>query len=204
VPDAKRLKELKSPVESLWQGHQKRRLHSRGKDRCGSLRNMYSIREWPEEVQLREIPGHWEGDLTKKVYNGSAIGTLVDRSTRFVILARVDDSSAEAVLEGFTRRLRTLPKALRKTLTYDQGKEMVRHEELENRTQLCVYCAGPHSHRQRPTSENTNGLLRQPFPKGTGLSPYSQQCLTKVAEELCWFEPGLGHKIPAPPLEAFA
>ena len=113
-------------VDSLRQGHQKRRPRSRGKDRRGGLRNMRSIRERPEEAQSREIPGHWEGDLIKGAYNGSAIGTLVDRSTRFVILARVDDSSAEAVLEGFTRRLRTLPKALRKTLTYDQGKEMAR------------------------------------------------------------------------------
>jgi len=86
---------------------------------------MRSIRERPEEAQSREVPGHWEGDLIKGAFNGSAIGTLVDRSTRFVILAKVDDSSAEAVLEGFTRRLRTLPKVLRKTLTDDQGREMV-------------------------------------------------------------------------------
>ncbi|MGK9452730.1 IS30 family transposase [Acidithiobacillus caldus] len=171
-------------VESLRQGHQKRRPRSRGKDRRGGLRNLRSIRERPQEAQAREIPGHWEGDLIKGAYNGSAIGTLVDRSTRFVILARVDDSSAEAVLEGLTRRLRTLPKALRKTLTYDQGKEMARHEELEKRTQLRVYFADPHSPWQRPTNENTNGLLRQYFPKGTDLSGYSQRHLTKVAEEL--------------------
>ena len=171
-------------VGSLRQGHQKRRPRSRGKDRRGGLRNMRSIRERPQEAQAREIPGHWEGDLIKGAFNGSAIGTLVDRSTRFVILARVDDSSAEAVLEGFTRRLRTLPKALRKTLTYDQGKEMARHEELEKRVHLRVYFADPHSPWQRPTNENTNGLLRQYFPKGTDLSPYSQQHLTKVAEEL--------------------
>ncbi|SHF02562.1 Integrase core domain-containing protein [Ferrithrix thermotolerans DSM 19514] len=127
---------------------------------------------------------HREGDLIKGAYNGSAIGTLVDRSTRFVILATVDDSSAEAVLEGFTRRLSTLPKALRKTLTYDQGNEMARHEELEKRVHLRVYFADPHSPWQRPTNENTNGLLRQYFPKGTDLSPYSQQYLTRVAEEL--------------------
>jgi IS30 family transposase len=145
---------------------------------------MRSIRERPEEAQSREVPGHWEGDLIKGAFNGSAIGTLVDRSTRFVILAKVDDSSAEAVLEGFSRRLRTLPKALRKTLTYDQGREMARHEELEERTHLMVYFADPHSPWQRPTNENTNGLLRQYFPKGTDLSQYSQQYLTKVANEM--------------------
>lgn len=171
-------------VDALRQGHQKRRPRSRGKDRRGGIRNMRSIRERPEEAQSREVPGHWEGDLIKGAFNGSAIGTLVDRSTRFVILAKVDDSSAEAVLEGFTRRLRTLPKALRKTLTYDQGREMARHEELEKRTHLRVYFADPHSPWQRPTNENTNGLLRQYFPKGTDLSKYSQQYLTKVAEEM--------------------
>ena len=111
-------------------------------------------------------------------------GTRWRRCTRFVILAKVDDASAEAVLEGFSRRLRTLPMALRKTLTYDQGREMARHEELEKRTHLRVYFADPHSPWQRPTNENTNGLLRQYFPKGTDLSQYSQQYLTKVAEEM--------------------
>ena len=171
-------------IDALRKGHQKRRPRSRGKDRRGGIRNMRSIREMPEEAQSREVPGHWEGDLIKGAFNGSAIGTLVDRSTRFVILAKVDDASAEAVLEGFTRRLRTLPKALRKTLTYDQGREMARHEELENRTHLLVYFADPHSPWQRPTNENTNGLLRQYFPKGTDLSQYSQQYLTKVADEM--------------------
>ena len=88
------------------------------------------------------------------------------------------------MLEGFSRRLRTLPKALRKTLTYDQGREMARHEELEKRTHLMVYFADPHSPWQRPTNENTNGLLRQYFPKGTDLSQHSQQYLTKVANEM--------------------
>ena len=171
-------------IDALRKGHQKRRPRSRGKDRRGGIRNMRSIRERPEGAQSREVPGHWEGDLIKGAFNGSAIGTLVDRSTRFVILAKVDDSSAEAVLDGFSRRLRTLPKALRKTLTYDQGREMARHEELEERTHLMVYFADPHSPWQRPTNENTNGLLRQYFPKGTDLSQYSQQYLTKVANEM--------------------
>jgi len=171
-------------IDALRKGHQKRLSRNRGKDRRGGIKNMRSIRERSEEAQSREVPGHWEGDLIKGAFNGSAIGTLVDRSTRFVILAKVDDSSAEAVLEGFSRRLRTLPKALRKTLTYDQGREMARHEELEKRTQLLVYFADPHSPWQRPTNENTNGLLRQYFPKGTDLSQYSQQYLTKVANEM--------------------
>ena len=98
--------------------------------------------------------------------------------------AKVDDSSAEAVLEGFARCLRTLPKAMRKILTYDQRREMERHEELGKCIHLRVYFSDPHSPGQRPINENTNGLLRQYFPKGTDLSQYSQQYLTKVAEEM--------------------
>jgi IS30 family transposase len=174
--------ELKAALfEALRQGHQKRRPRSRGKDRRGGIRNMRSIRERPAEAEGREVPGHWEGDLIKGAFNGSAIGTLVDRSSRYVILARVDDATAESVLEGFTRRLRTLPKAFRQTLTKTQGKEMARHQELEG---IRVYFADPHSPWQRPTNENTNGLLRQYFPKETDLSEYSQRTLTQVAEEL--------------------
>ncbi|WP_248883937.1 IS30 family transposase [Acidithiobacillus acidisediminis] len=177
--------ELKAAlIDALRQGHQKRRPRSRGKDRRGGIRNMRSIRERPAEAEGREVPGHWEGDLIKGAFNGSAIGTLVDRSSRFVILARVDDATAESILEGFTRRLRTLPKAFRQTLTYDQGREMARHQELEQRVSIRVFFADPHSPWQRPTNENTNGLLRQYFPKGTDLSGYSQRHLTRVAEEL--------------------
>ena len=171
-------------IAALRQGHHKRRSRSRGKDRRGGIQNMRSIRERPVEAQAREVPGHWEGDLIKGAFNGSAIGTLVDRSSRFVILAKVEDATAEEVLEGFTRRLRTLPKAFRQTLTYDQGREMARHQELERRTGIRVFFADPHSPWQRPTNENTNGLLRQYFPKGTDLSEYSQRYLTKVAGEL--------------------
>ena len=171
-------------IAALRKGHHKRRPRSRGKDRRGGIQNMRSIRERPVEAQAREIPGHWEGDLIKGAFNGSAIGTLVDRSSRFVILAKVEDASAESILEGFTRRLRTLPKAFRQTLTYDQGREMARHQELERRTGIRVFFADPHSPWQRPTNENTNGLLRQYFPKGTDLSEYSQRHLTFVANEL--------------------
>lgn len=100
----------KQLVEALRQGRGKRKPRSRGKDRRGGIRNMRSIRERPAEAQAREVPGHWEGDLIKGAANGSAIGTLVDRATLFVILAKVDDSTAASVLDGFTRRLRTCPR----------------------------------------------------------------------------------------------
>lgn len=174
----------KALIAGLRRGHSKRKPRTRGKDRRGGITNMRSIRERPEEAQAREVPGHWEGDLIKGAFNASAIGTLVDRSSRFVILARVEDATAEAILESFTRRLRTLPKSFRQTLTYDQGREMARHQELERNTGIRVYFADPHSPWQRPTNENTNGLLRQYFPKGTDLSEYSQRRLTQVAGEL--------------------
>lgn len=171
-------------IAALRRGHKKRMPRSRGKDRRGGIPNMRSIRERPAEAEGRQVPGHWEGDLIKGAFNGSAIGTLVDRSSRFVILARVEDATAESILEGFTRRLQTLPKSIRQTLTYDQGREMARHQELEQRVGMRVFFADPHSPWQRPTNENTNGLLRQYFPKGTDLSEYSQRRLTQVAEEL--------------------
>ncbi|BDB15973.1 IS30-like element IST3091 family transposase [Acidithiobacillus ferrooxidans] len=174
----------KALIAALRQGHAKRKPRTRGKDRRGQLRNMRSIGERPLEAQDREIPGHWEGDFIKGAFNGSAIGTLVERSSRFVLLVRMEGTDADAALEGFTRRMRTLPKSILRTLTYDQGKEMARHEELERKVGIRIYFADPHSPWQRPTNENTNGLLRQYFPKGTDLSGYSQRRLTQVAEEL--------------------
>jgi IS30 family transposase len=174
----------KALIAALRQGHAKRKPRTRGKDRRGQLRNMRSIGERPLEAQDREIPGHWEGDFIKGAFNGSAIGTLVERSSRFVLLARMEGTDADAALEGFTRRMRTLPKSILRTLTYDQGKEMARHEDLERKVGIRIYFADPHSPWQRPTNENTNGLLRQYFPKGTDLSGYSQRRLTQVAEEL--------------------
>ena len=174
----------KALIAALRQGHAKRKPRTRGKDRRGQLRNMRSIGERPVEAQDREVPGHWEGDFIKGAFNGSAIGTLVERSSRFVLLARIEGTDAAAALDGFTKRLRTLPKSILRTLTYDQGKEMARHEELEHKVGIRVYFADPHSPWQRPTNENTNGLLRQYFPKGTDLSVYSQRHLTRVAEEL--------------------
>ena len=120
-------------IGALRQAHKTRLPRSRGQDRRGRLRDMVSIHDRPVEVQGRQVAGHWEGDLIKGAGNASAVGTLVERKSRFVLLAKVDRPDAESVLEGFTRRLRTLPASLRKTLTYDQGKEMARHQELAER-----------------------------------------------------------------------
>jgi len=171
-------------IGALRQTHKARLARRRGQDRRGRLRDMVSIHERPIEAQGRQVAGHWEGDLLKGARNASAVGTLVERKSRFVLLAKVDGTDAEAVLDGFTRRLRTLPTRLRKTLTYDQGKEMARHQELAERLHLRVYFADPHSPWQRPTNENTNGLLRQYLPKGMDLSTLSQRYLTRVATAL--------------------
>jgi IS30 family transposase len=153
-------------------------------DRRGRLRDMVSIHDRPIEALGRQVAGHWEGDLLKGAGNASAVGTLVERKSRFLLLAKVGGVDAESVLEAFTRRLRTLPGNLRQTLTYDQGKEMARHQDLAKRLHLRVYFADPHSPWQRPTNDNTNGLLRHYLPKGMDLSGLSQRYLTQVATAL--------------------
>jgi IS30 family transposase len=171
-------------ISNLRKAHKTRLPRRRGRDRRGRLRDMVSIHERPVEVLGRQVAGHWEGDLLKGAGNASAVGTLVERKSRYVLLAKLDGTDATAVLDGFTRRLRTLPPAVRLTLAYDQGKEMARHRELAQRLNIRVYFADPHSPWQRPTNENTNGLLRQYLPKGTDFSGLSQRYLTSIANAL--------------------
>jgi IS30 family transposase len=176
---------LRKRLSAAWRPPQKTRgARSRGTDRRGRLRDMVSIHERPEEALGRQVPGHWEGDLIKGAGNASAVGTLVERKSRYVLLAKMDGTDAEAVLEGFTRRMRTLPSGVRKTLTYDQGREMARHQELARRLNIRVYFADPHSPWQRPSNENANGLIRQYLPKGMDLSSVSQRRLSQIAMAL--------------------
>jgi len=174
----------KALLGQLRQGRKARRPRSRGQDRRGSLPNMTSIHTRPAEVATRQVPGHWEGDLIKGAGNRSAVGTLVERTSRYVVLARMDGADADAALEAFTRKFRHIPACVRKTLTYDQGKEMARHEELSRRVRIQVYFADPRSPWQRPSNENTNGLIRQYLPKGTDLSQTSQAELNAIARRL--------------------
>jgi IS30 family transposase len=145
---------------------------------------MTPIAERPAEVASRTVPGHWEGDLIKGTRNGSAVGTLVERTTRLVILARMDGTDARSAREGFTKKLRHVPARLRKTLTDDRGKEMAEHERLAKRLAIRVFFADPYSPWQRGTNENTKGLLRQYLPKGTDLSGYTQRELNTIAHRL--------------------
>ncbi len=168
----------------LRQGRKLRRPRGQGKDRRGGLVGMTSIHERPASALTRQLFGDWEGDLIKGAGNASAIGTLVERKSRFTILVKMKDCGADAALDGFQRALNGVPEAMRTSLAYDQGKEMARHAELAKRLKLKVYFCDPHSPWQRPTNENTNGLVRQYLPKAIDLSPYSRRDLEKIAHSL--------------------
>ena len=135
----------------------------------------------PEEIEGRLVPGHWEGDLIKGAFNRSAVGTVVERKTRFLILSKMRGCTADAALEGFTRQMKRLPAVLRRSMTYDRGSEMACHPELARRLKIDIWFCDPHAPWQRGSNENTNGLLRQFFPKGTDLSTISQTELNDVA-----------------------
>jgi IS30 family transposase len=171
-------------LSCLRQGRSGRKRRSRGQDRRGQIADMISLHVRPPEVEDRLIPGHWEGDLIKGAFNRSAVGTLVERSSRLVMLAQMEGATAPAALEGFSRILNGVPGPMRKSLTYDQGKEMSEHKSLTERTGVAVFFADPHSPWQRGSNENTNGLLRQYLPKGTDLSGYSQDDLNAIAWKL--------------------
>jgi IS30 family transposase len=171
-------------VALLRQGRGARKPRTRGTDRRGALKDIVSIHVRPPEATDRLLPGHWEGDLIKGTANRSAVGTLVCRKTLFVMLVKMDGSTAVDALRGFEQAFCPLDEGLRKTLTYDQGKEMALHKKLAESTGLRIYFADPHSPWQRGINENTNGLLRQYLPKGTDLSVYSQRELDAIAWEL--------------------
>jgi IS30 family transposase len=168
----------------LRQGRQNRRPRSRGTDRRGFVPDALKIAERPEEIAERLIPGHWEGDFIKGAHNRSAVGTLVERTSRIVRIARMEGLDAAAAQKGFENLFRQEPEAMRKTLTYDRGTEMARHADLTANTGVKVYFADPYSPWQRASNENMNGLIRQYLPKGTDLSVHSQDELDAIAYTL--------------------
>lgn len=177
--------ELRSElVACLRHRHKTRRPRARGQDRRGKIPNMTSIHMRPPEIEERVIPGHWEGDLIKGARNASAVGTLVERTSIFVLLAKMADASADSAVSAFSTALNRVDAQVRISMTYDQGPEMAKHPQLAENTGIKVYFADPHSPWQRGLNENTNGLLRQYLPKGTDLSSYSQEDLDRIAWQL--------------------
>jgi IS30 family transposase len=174
--------ELRTEVIGLLRkSHKSRRPRARGEDRRGLIPNMTSIDERPVEVSERLVPGHWEGDLIKGAANRSQVGTLVERTTLFTVLARMDQATAACASEGFARVLSRIDSQMLRSLTYDQGREMTAHELFSKETGMTVYFAHPHSPWERGINENTNGLLRDYLPKGSDLSIYTQDELDTIA-----------------------
>jgi IS30 family transposase len=152
-------------------------------DGRGQITDIVSIRERPATVEDRAVPGHWEGDLLCGAKN-SYIATLVERHTRYVMLAKVTDKETQTVVSALIKQAKKLPNELYKSLTWDRGMELADHRRFTLATDIDVYFCDPQSPWQRGSNENTNGLLRQYFPKGTDLSGYSQAQLNKVARQL--------------------
>jgi len=176
---------LRKDLTRCLRSGRSRRKPRRGPTGQGRLRDMVSISQRPPEVEDRAVPGHWEGDLIVGKQGRSFIGTLVERHTRYVLLSYLgNDASTETVTRKLAEQIKRLPEHLRRSLTWDQGREMASHVEFTVATGVKVYFCDPHSPWQRGSNENTNGLLRQYFPKGTDLAVHDQAELDRVAAEL--------------------
>ena len=175
-------KDLQAHLRSGRAIRRSRHASSKGDSR-GSLTDIISIRERPASVEDRAVPGHWEGDLLCGSSN-SYIVTLVERHTRYVLLAKVANRDSATVITALIEQAKRLPDELRRSLTWDRGKEMAQHKRFTLATDVAVYFCDPQSPWQRGSNENTNGLLRQYFPKGTNLRVHSQERLDEVARQL--------------------
>lgn len=181
---------LKQELISCLRQERKRRRKKGGRkgkpeETRGKIADMISIEERPEEVEDRIVPGHWEGDLIMGKHKQTALGTLVERTTRYTLLVPLGrHKSAYEVRKAYAKAMKTVPKELAKTLTYDQGKEMSEHKKFTIDTGIQVYFAHPGAPWERGTNENTNGLIRQYFPKGTDFDTISTREIKRVQREL--------------------
>jgi len=174
-------------IKALRQEHKYRRKkgYKNMQGNKGKIADMLSIEERPQEVADRSVPGHWEGDLLVGLHRKTALGTLVERTTRYTLLVPLGrNKGAAAVRKAYARAFRTVPTELKKTLTYDQGKEMLEHKRFTIDTGIQVYFAHPGSPWERGTNENTNGLVRQYFPKGTDFSKVSRYQIKRAQRRL--------------------
>ncbi len=177
----------KNELRKLFVSNLRHSKAKRGRRRTSSnfstiqVTDSQTIHQRPEEIETREIAGHWEGDLIIGSLNRSSIGTVVERKTGFVFLSKMESKSAKDVREGFVRQFKKIDEFLRLSMTYDRGSEMAEHPLMSTELNLDIYFADPHAPWQRGSNENTNGLLRQYFPKGTDLSVHSQEYLNEVA-----------------------
>ena len=174
----------KELVSCLRQNHKRRYKQRRVAKNERNIEDMLSIEERPKEVEDRTIPGHWEGDLIIGKNNRSALGTLVERTTRTTILVPVKSKEAEVVAKAFAKEAKKLPQQMKLSMTYDQGREMAKHKLFTNITGMKVYFAHPRSPWERGTNENTNGLIRQFFPKGTDFGKVTRYEVKKVQDLL--------------------
>jgi len=174
----------KELLACLRQNRKHRHKQRRGVEAKRPLEDMLSIEERPKEIEDRIVPGHWEGDLIVGKNNRSALGTLVERTTRTTILVPVKSREAEVVAKAFAKEVKKLPRQMKLTMTYDQGREMAEHKLFTDITGIKVYFAHPRSPWERGTNENTNGLIRQYFPKGTDFNEVSRYEVKRAQHQL--------------------
>lgn len=171
-------------TKCLRRHHINRRTKNKVRRQSCPIQDFISIEERPAEVAGRIVPGHWEGDLLAGHNNGSALGTLVERTTRMTFLVPLKRKDAMSVRKAFSRQFQTIPDGLKRTLTYDHGQEMAQHKLFAKNTRMQVYFAHPHSPWERGTNENTNSLIRQFFPKGTNFLNISNKAIKKAQDML--------------------
>ena len=176
--------ELRRELTAQLRTKRSRRKPQGEREDRGRIKDMVMIAERPPEADDRRVPGHWEGDLLIGARNRSAVATLVERHTRYVLLARLEDQTSVHVTDVLAQRISQLPAHLVKSLTWDQGRELAAHHRFTEKTGIRVYFCDPHSPWQRGSNENTNGLLRQYLPKSTDLSAHSQADLDQIAAQL--------------------
>jgi IS30 family transposase len=163
----------------LRRAHKNRRTR-KGQSKSCPIQDYLSIEERPKEIADRIVPGHWEGDLITGAQNKSAIGTLVERTTRFTLIVKLPAKDAYSVRKAFAKKFKSIPVSFKRSLTYDQGQEMAHHKLFTKESKIQVYFAHPHSPWERGSNENTNGLIRDFFPKGTDFSTVAARKLTRV------------------------